>query len=253
MRRSRLHLRALAGLALAGATTAQAAPAPVNADLLTVSGRFEAPRAPEGPLKGRVKVAEATIAPGDGVILLADVKAFQVALRSALEASMRNFGYLAAPDQADTLTIEVRMDPLEMRPDADGISAVARLHVSAKGPGEGCVPTLAEAKYHALAPIRGGNGQRAVGIAGIVIFAMVGLDASQFATAQFQDAAKGELAMNAQRVRTESEGVSPQGGDKQVARYAAFEATQLAAADLIRQLGKGACAAPAPAPSTAAP
>jgi hypothetical protein len=140
-----------------------------------------------------------------------------------------------------------------MTPDKDGVSAVVRLHVTSHGQGEACVPTIAEAKYHALAPIRGGNGERAVGIAGIVFFAAIGLNASQFATYKFQDAANSERAMNGQRVRTESEGVSPQNGDKQVARYAAVSATQLAGADLIRQLGKTACGAPAPATAAAAP
>jgi hypothetical protein len=236
--------RALAALVCVAATAASAATAPYNADLLTVSGRFEAPKAADGPLKARIKVVQAAIVPADARILMADAGVFQVGLKAGLEASMRNFGYLAPPELGDTLTLEVRMDPLEMSPDKDGVSAVARLHITSHGRGEACVPTIAEGKYHALAPIRGGNGERAVGIAGVVLFAAIGLNAGQFAAYKFQDAANSERAMNSQRVRTESEGVSPESGDRQVARYAAVSATQLAAADLIRQLGKSTCAAP---------
>lgn len=237
------------------ATTASAA-TPINVDLLTVSGRFEAPRAIDGPLKARIKVVQADLEPGDAAVFLVEPASLDLALKAGFEASLRNFGYLAAPDLTDTLSIQVHVDRLEMTPDKDGVTAVARLHVTSQGEGEACVPRIAEAKYHAYAPIKAGGGQRAVGIAAIVIFAAVGLDASQFAVSQFTDASAQDRAMNARRVRTESEGVSPQGGDKQMARYAAVNATQLAAADFVRQLGKGACAAPSagpvppPAPAT---
>jgi hypothetical protein len=185
---------------------------------------------------------------------MADAAAFDTALAAAMTGSLRNFGYLAGPEAADAISLQVRLDPLEVTPDKDGVTVVARLRVEAPGGDRGaCVPTAAEAKYRAVAPVHGGDGQRALGIVALVAFAAIGYNAGQLVSEQFQIAKADQAAANARRERIEGESVSPQPGDKQMARYAAVNATQLAAADFIRQLGRASCAAAAPAPAAPTP
>ena len=238
------------------ATPAWSAPF-VNPDPFTVSGRFELAKAAEGPLKGRLRVAQAVASAGDAKVFMADPAAFDTALTAAMTGSLRNFGFLAAPETADAVGLQVRLDPLEVTPGKDGVTVVARFRVEAPHGGlGGCVPKAAEAKYRALAPVHGGDGQKALGIVALVAFAAIGYNAGQLVAEQFQIANADQAAANARRERIEGESVSPEPGDRQMARFAAVNATQLAAADFIRQLGKAACgvaAAPAPAPALAAP
>jgi hypothetical protein len=226
---------------------------PVNPDPFTVSGRFELAKAADGPLKAHVRVAQAAASVGDAKIFMVDAAAFDTALTAAMTGSLRNFGYLAGPEAADAVILQVRLDPLEVTPDKDGVTVVARFRVeTADGGLGGCVPKAAEAKYRALAPVHGGTGQRVLGIVALVAFAAIGYNASQLATEQFQIASADQAAANARRERIEGESVSPQAGDKQMARFAAVNATQLAAADFIRQLGRASCAAAAPSATPAA-
>lgn len=249
-------MRRALGLLLCAAlvTPAQSAPAVFNPDPLTVSGRFELAKAAEGPLRGQLKVAGAQARPEDAKVFMSDQAAFATGLAAAMTASLRNFGYLAPAEAPGATSLEVLLDPLEITPDKDGVTVVARLRVAATGDAAGCLPQMAEAKYRALAQVHGGNGQRALGIIAVVAFAAIGLNAGALGAAQFQDARTDQLAANARRERIEGESVSPLPGDKQMGRYAATIATQLAAADFVRQLGKAACgAAVAPTPAATSP
>ena len=231
---------------------------PVNPDPLTVSGRFELAKAADGPLKARLKVAQATATADDAKVFMADPAALDTALAAGMSASLRNFGYLAGPEAAGAVGLLVRLEPLELKPDKDGVTVVARLRVEASGGDPaGCIPQSAEAKYRALVPVHGGDGQKVLGFVALVAFAAVGVYVGSLTTEQFQIANADQAAANARRERIEGESVSPQPGDRQMARYAAVNATQLATADFIRQLGKAcgvaAIQAPAEAPAVVTP
>jgi len=245
------------GLALilcaALATPAWSAPF-INPDPFTVSGRFELAKAAEGPLKGHLRIAQAVASPEAAKVFMANPAAFDTALNAATTASLRNFGYLAGPDATEALNLQVRLDPLEVTPDKDGVTVVARFRIETPdGPGGGCVPKLAEAKYRALAPVHGGDRQRALAIVALVAFAAIGYNAGQLTSEQFQIARADQAAANARRERIEGESVSPESGDKQMAHFAAVNATQLALADFVRQLGRSSCATAAGAPATPPP
>jgi hypothetical protein len=231
------------------ATPAWSAPF-VNPDPFTVSGRFELAKAADGPLKGHVRVAQAVASAGDAKVFMADAAAFDTALTAAMTGSLRNFGFLAGPEAADVVSLQVRLDPLEVTPDKEGVTVVARFRVEAPEGGlGGCVPKAAEAKYRAVAPVHGGDRQRVLGFVALVGFAAIGYNAGQLVNEQFQIAKSDQAAANARRERIEGESVSPESGDRQMARFAAVNATQLAAADFIRQLGRASCStAAAPAP-----
>jgi hypothetical protein len=246
-------------LCLALAAPAWSAPF-VSPDPFTVSGRFELAKAAEGPLKSHLRIAQAAASPEDAKIFMVNPAAFDTALAAATTASLRNFGYLAGPEASEPLSLQVRLDPLEVTPDKDGVTVVARFRIETPdGALNACVPKAAEAKYRALAPVHGGDRQRALGIVALVAFAAIGYNASQLVTEQFQIAKADQAAANARRERIEGESVSPEAGDRQMAHFAAVNATQLALADFVRQLGRSSCAtaasptaAPAPAVSPAA-
>jgi hypothetical protein len=227
------------------AAPAFAAPA-YNADPLTVSGRFAAPKAPDGPLKANVRVDAAAVAEPDAAMLGGKADRVQPAVKAALEASLRNFGYLAPPGGTAAVALSVTLDPLEVTTDDKGVAVVARLRVEPVGAEAACIPRLAEARYKALAPMKAVGEQRVAAWVAVVGLAAVGVNASQLAVGQLQTAQASDQSVNALRERTESESVSPDGSAKGLARHAAVNATQLAAADLIRQLGKGTCPAQQP-------
>lgn len=241
--------RTSAGLLLALVCSTPAAAAPYNADPLTVSGRFGAPRAAEGPLKAGMRVTDAALTEADAGLLGGKLDKVQPGLKAAVEASLRNFGYLAPAGGAGGVAVAVRLDPLEVAADDKGVSVVARLRLEPSGAEAGCVPRIAEARYRALPPMKAVGEQRVAAWVAVVGLAAVGINASQLAVGQLETAAASDRAVNALRERTESESVSPDGSQKGMTRHAAINATQLAAADLIRQLGKGAC----PAAPTASP
>jgi len=231
----------VAGLLAAALTAGPAAAAPVSADLMTVSGRFEAPKAVEGPLKGRILVTAASLAPANADLLGDGAGKIEPSLKGAVEASLRNFGYLAAADHADPIRLTVQVDPYEVTPDPEGVFVVARLHLTATGGGADCVPTTAEARYHALAPMKALNKQKAAAWMQVIGLAAVGLMPMPGVFQEMGTASASDRAANDRRGRTESQSVSPDGSPKGILRYAAINATQIASADLIRQLGKGAC------------
>jgi hypothetical protein len=250
-------VRRALGLILCAAVAgpAWAAPPVFNPDPLTVSGRFELAKAAEGPLKGRLRLADAKATPDDAKVFMSKPEPFDAGLAAAMTASLRNFGYLAPPDAKDAIALDLQLDPLEITPDKDGVTVVARLRAapSAGAAAPACLPRVAEAKYRALAPVHGGNGQKVFGVIALVAFAAVGWNAGELVRSEFADANANQAAANARRERIEGESVSPQPGDKPMALHAAVNATQLAAADFIRQLGK-ACGVPAaPAPPVTLP
>jgi hypothetical protein len=255
MPRSRASALGLGPALLALALAAPAGAAPYSPDPLTVSGRFEAPRAVEGPLKAGIRVNGATVGATEANLLGAAPDKVQPALKGAVEASLRNFGYLAAADGPGGVALDITLDPFEVTSDAEGVFVVARYRIAAKGEGAACVPTVAEARYHALAQMQHKGPQRAAAWVVVIGMAAVGVNAGQYLSDQYATARASDRAVNARRERSESEGVAPAPGEKVMTRYAAVNATQLAAADLIRQLGKGACAgAPAsPIVAVAAP
>ncbi len=223
------------------AITAQADAATYNADPLTVSGRFEAPRAVDGPLKAGIRISNAKLGVPEAEILGATLERVQPALKGAMEASLRNFGYLAGPERAGGVDLDISLDPFEVTADAEGVFVVARYRIAARGDGAGCVPVVAEARYHALAQLQNTGKQRAAAWVAVIGLAAVGVNAGVFLSDQYATARGSDRAVNARRERSESEGVSPVVGQKGMTQFAAVSATQLAAADLIRQLGKGAC------------
>src|SRR5690242_18466858 len=103
--------RRAAVLALALGVAAPALAAPYSPDPLTVSGRFEAPRAPDGPLKAGIRVGAATLGKAEADVLGAAPEKVEPALKAALEASLRNFGYLAPADRIGGVQIEAALDP----------------------------------------------------------------------------------------------------------------------------------------------
>ncbi len=240
MPRSRAAVAGLLAAVLAGGA---AAAAPVSPDLMTVSGRFDAPKAVDGPLKGRIQVTAASLAPANAGVLGDGVGKIEPSLKGALEASLRNFGYLAAADHADPIRLTAQVDPYEVTPDPEGVFVVARLHLTATGGGADCVPTVAEARYHALAPMKALNKQKAAAWMQVIGLAAVGLMPMPGVFQEMGTASASDRAANDRRGRTESQSVSPDGSPKGILRYAAINATQIASADLIRQLGKGACPA----------
>ena len=235
MRRSRA-LVALVAIAAAGPAGAGV----YSPDPLTVSGRFEAPKAVDGPLKAQMQVTGIAAGEADALMLGAAPEKVQLALASALNASLRNFGY-ANSSGSGALKISARLLPFEVAAEENAVSVIARFAVEATGPGADCVPKTAEAKYRALAPMKAFGAHRTAVWITVIGLAAVGLDGSQMAAQQLATASASDAAVNGRRERTEFEGVAPQGGDKALTRYAAVNATQLANADLIRQLGKGAC------------
>lgn len=232
---------AVAVLATAMGLVGAAQAAPVSPDLMTVSGRFEAPKAIDGPLKGRLRVAAASLAPANEQLLGDAANKIEPSLKGALEASLRNFGYLAPADVAGPVQLTVQVDPYEVTPDPEGVFVVARLRLVASGEGADCVPTTAEARYHALAPMKAFNNQKAAAWMQVVALAAVGLIPSPEVFREMDTANASDRAANGRRARTEQQSVSPDGSPKGILRYAAINATQIASADLIRQLGAGAC------------
>jgi hypothetical protein len=163
------------------------------------------------------------------------------AVKSALQASLRNFGYMASPDSGDGITVSVQVHPLEVAAAEDSVAVIARLELTAAGLDAACIPRFAEARYRALAPMKAFSQHRAAVWITVIGLAAVGVDASQAAAQQLLTTQASDAAVNARRERTEFESVSPDKSQKGMTRYAAVKATQLATADLIRQLGKGPC------------
>lgn len=238
-------------LCLGVAGQAAAAPPALLKDQLTISGRFELPRATVAPLKSGLSVADVKVAPDWAEAFKGKPDTVSPIVRQSFEASLRNFGYLADGQAAPvTLTIE----PLQVTKEAAATTVVTRLTFAASGESEAarCLPASTQAKFKALAPLKSGDGQRAAGVLTMVAFAAVGVNAGQLMMSQFDAAKANNRALNARRVVAEGEGVSFSAKEADMLRFAASNATQLALADFIAQLGDSPCGKPEPAAEVAA-
>lgn len=247
----------LAGVVMAALPmTALADAPPINADLITVSGRHGLPRADGSPLAARLSVKEVTVGPSAATILTTDIGTVRWTLRQGVEKTLRNHGYLAATEPAagaePSLAILVEMLDLDVQADAEGATAIVRLSVGAPadGPAIACLPYAATGKFRALAPLKSGGGQRATGI---IFGVLAGPAGGVFMANQLQNATANNVALNSRRTVAAGEGVSPQFGAAAVARHASINAIQMALVDLVKHLGETeGCKAPAK-PSVTAP
>jgi hypothetical protein len=235
-----------AGLVASAAALGAAAAVRFDPDLMTVSGRFEVPAA-KGALTTALKVVDAQADPAEAQALGVDAAALDSAFRSSIEASLRNFGYLATPDTARPVLLTFKMASPAITPDKDGVTAVVRITSSAAPDGDAvasaCVPASVEASYHALTPLKAGGQQKAMGIVAVVALAAVGVNGANLLTGQWETATADQSALNSRRAHTESEGVANSGGERGVTRFAVLKASQLAQAEFIRALGKSRCGA----------
>jgi hypothetical protein len=244
---SRARIAAACAGLVAGAAALGATAAPrFDPDLMTVSGRFEVPAA-KGALTTALKVVDAQADPADAQALGVDPAALDSAFRSSIEASLRNFGYLATPETAKPVLLTFKMASPAITPDKDGVTAVVRIISSFSPDGDAaasaCVPPSAEATYHALTPIRTGAQQKTMGVLAVVALAAVGVNGGQLLSDQWATANADQAALNARRTHSETEGVA-NGGGKDVTRFAVLKATQLAQVEFIRAMGRSPCAAP---------
>jgi hypothetical protein len=248
------------------ALMAMAEPSPINADLITVNGRHGLPRADGSPIAARLLVKEVMVAPSVAPLLKTEVTVIRASLRQALEKSLRNHGYLAVrtaeagaqEGTAPVLNLVVELAELDVQADPEGATVIARISAVplADGPAVACLPYVATGKFRALTPLKSGGGQRATGI---IFGALAGPVGGVFMASQLQNATANNVALNSRRTVAAGEGVSPQHGDKAVARHAAINALQMALVDLVKHLGetegcKGAAApVEAASPENAAP
>ena len=248
----------LAGVVMAAlATPAMAETPPLNADLITVSGRHGLPRADGSPLAARLSVKAVTVGPSAATILTTDLGTVRWTLRQGVEKTLRNHGYLAPAEPTagaePPLAILVEMSDLDVQADAEGATAIARLSVGAPadGPAIACLPYAATGKFRALTPLKSGGGQRATGI---IFGVLAGPAGGVFMANQLQNATANNVALNSRRTVAAGEGVSPQFGAPAVARHASINAIQMALVDLVKHLGETeGCKAPAKPPAPAPP
>ena len=262
----------LSGVVMAAlATPAMAETPPLNADLITVSGRHGLPRADGSPLAARLSVKAVTVGPSAATILTTDLGTVRWTLRQGVEKTLRNHGYLAPAEPAagaePPLAILVEMSDLDVQADAEGATAIdldvqadaegataiARLSVGAPadGPAIACLPYAATGKFRALTPLKSGGGQRATGI---IFGVLAGPAGGVFMANQLQNATANNVALNSRRTVAAGEGVSPQFGAPAVARHASINAIQMALVDLVKHLGETeGCKAPAKPPAPAPP
>jgi len=240
-----------------GLSLVLAAPAfagvPVQQDQLTVSGRFEVPKASGAPLKSGLTLTDVQVDPAVLAALGGKPALMKASVQHSMEASLRNFDYLG---EATATPVTVVVQPLDLTKDKDSTTAVVRIAFKAAGDTDAarCVPANAEASFKALRPVHtsAANGERAAGVIAMIAFAAVGYNAGQLMSGQFASATAQDRAFNATRVVGKGEGVALSGKDADILQFAVMHATQLAMADFIRQLGTSPCAQPVPAPAPVA-
>ena len=249
LRRAAL-IAVMSGALASGACASLVTPAPsalIQADQLTVSGRHALPRA-EGALAGRLEVGEVVVDPALARQMALEPEAYRALLTSALQKSLGNYGSRAPARAGAALRLRVEATALELSPDKQGTSAVARLRISPMEAGSpGCLTREARADFRALAPTRSGGGQRAFGMVAGVTMAILGgpagaASAGTWMANQMSLASADNAALNARRGGAFGDGVAPTFDRKLEARFAGVNATQLAIADYVAHLGQpGAC------------
>lgn len=229
-------------LALAAALATAAAPAwagkplPPSADPFTASGRFDLPRAADGPYAGRLLVGEVRLDPVLADRMNVDANLLTAAVRKAAERSLANFGYAAAPGAANPVVVTVHMQPFVAERREGGLDTVVRLTFKPETT-DACLAATAEGRFRALDREKSGGGRRAFAVGATVALAFVLVNAGTFMASEFEQASAENGALNGQRNVAAGEGVSPDFKPAHQVRYAATSAIQLAFADYIRQLG----------------
>lgn len=238
---SRLLLAAVLCAAAAPAWAAKAPPT-IDPDPMTVSGRFELPKAAAGApqLKlGAVSVDEAVAARAK-----LDPAALRTALTQAAERSLRNFGY-AAPGSAGGAPVDLAFSA-ETQPVDGGLRATVHLTASAADP---CFGRIAIGVFKVLPRVRSGSGKRIFAVAASVALALATGPSgagNDFLPAEFETASAENRARNAGRALGPGEGVAPSFDEADALGFAEMSAVRLALADYIRQLGQApACQAAA--------
>lgn len=220
--------------AAAGPACAGKAPARLDPDPLTVSGRFELPKA-AAPYAGRVAIGRIEVNPALARQARLDEAALAAALGEAATRSLRNFGYLAEPAGADSLEVDLELLGLELQTGDEGAQALARLRIAAA---DACLARTGEGRFQALARERSGAGRRVFAFGTSLALGLAAGPGGPhtFMTDQFALASAENQLRNAGKPAA-GQGVAPRFGEAQALRFAATGAIQLALADYIRQLG----------------
>ena len=230
-------------LVLTGCASALIPDPPLQADVLTVSGRHALPRADGSPLAGRLQVAQVTVDSGAAVQMKTETEAYRALVQGALEKSLRNYGYLAEAGTGEPIRLNVAVPALELKTEKEATGATARLRITPAASAPECLAREARADFRAFSPKKSGTGQRAFAVvAGLTLAILSGPTgaghAGTFMGEQFLDASARNAAMNARRQDAYGEAVAPTFDKAMEARFAGSHAVQLAIADYIAHLGR---------------
>lgn len=213
---------------------------------MTVSGRFELPRA-AAPLAGKVKLAAVKLDPTLAAKSKQDGPALETALREAVSRSLRNFGYIDVDGGSGETAVDVELLPVTAEVGDDATLVTARLKFTATGAEAGCLGREVEGRFRVLERQRSGTGRRALAVGAVVGLAFVGATGGTLMADQFNMATAENQLLNAQRRTGAGEGVARGFKDTEELAYGANSAIQLALADYIREVG--ACATTEISPS----
>ena len=251
MRAALVCLPLLATLAGCASALAPKPPA-IQADWLTVSGRYALPKADGSPFAGGLRVSEVVVTPTAAEQMSLKEDLYRTTLRAAVEKSLANYGWLGTGPEALPITVEAAPLSLKAAPKSTAAGAELRFRPASSASGSACLRRDARAEFKALSPIKSGGGQRAFGwVAGITLAALSGpagaASIGQWIAQNDQNASLQNGAINAKRQTAFGEGVAPSFDKSVEARFAGTNATQLAIADYIVHLGRacGTRAAPA--------
>jgi hypothetical protein len=234
-------MRSLAlAAALAGAAApawAARPPAPINPDPMTVSGRFDLPKAGGSPYAGRVKMGQVSLDGAFAQDAKLDPEALKTAVQAAAARSLQNFGYLAPDGAADALTVDLDVLPISVERTDDGARVTAQLRFKAAA--DACLAQVGEGRFKALERERSGGGRRAFALgASLAMGLALGPGVNTFMPAEFETASAENRRRNAARLVAVGEGVAPAFGEAGLIGFGAMSATQLALADYLRRLGE---------------
>jgi hypothetical protein len=244
---------AVLALAILGAAPAWAAkaPAPIDADPMTVSGRFDLPKAGASPFAGRIRLGQVEVDRSFAAEARLDPAALDQAVREAAGRSLANFGWLAGEGVTDVVSVDLKVLPLAVERAEDGVRVTTRIDMAPRT-AEACLAHPGEGRFKALAREHSGGGRRAFAIGASVALGLVtgGAGVNTFMPAELATASAQNRALNAQRQVGAAEGVAPGFGDPVMTGFAAMAATKLALADYIAGLGSSPACAASPAPPT---
>ena len=264
LRRAAMLVLVMTGMA--GALPAIAdTPAPINPDIMTVSGRFGLPKGDHLIIHRRLRVGAITVDPAALTGLAYDAGGFKFALEQALIKSLVNHDLMARPDDTDVISLQVTLPALTYTEVADtpgqtgSTAAEARLHVTTTSTDPAmiaCVTYEGHGEFTALHRQKSGGGKRAAGIiAAVVIGAINPYAINTFTPQSFSNANLENQNLNARRSVSANQGISPGFDARSNATYAATNAAQLAIYNyLYHQLNDNpACQASIPEPQAAGP